>query len=114
MPNYRLDPVAFREELLNADWMVGEMLGRAEAGLAVAEATAPVSGEPDDEHRGRYKASFSVDARKHGGIHGDRAEGILSSDDPAALSIEFGHVTAEGRVVEGSYTLTRATDAMQA
>jgi hypothetical protein len=110
---YRLDPAAFREELLNADWMVALMREHAERGRAWAQENAPVSTEPDDDHPGRYKASFSVESRKHGGVHGDRAEAVLSSDDPAALSIEFGHQSRSGNHVEGHHTLTRAMDVMR-
>jgi hypothetical protein len=116
-PKYRLNPGAFRRNLLQADFMVAEMLRRAERVKAAAEASAPVSS-------GKYKTSFRVRVKKRGGIHADRAEGIVSSSDKGALAIEFGHFTrpsqgAEaavpfrrgGTFVDGHYTLTRALDA---
>lgn len=105
--SFTLHPEVFREQVLNADWMVEEMRARADRGREFAESTAPVSS-------GEYKSSFEVEAGKHGGIHHDRAEAILSSRDPAALPIEFGHQAPNGEHVEGSYTLTRAADVMGA
>jgi hypothetical protein len=103
---YKLDPVGFREHLLKAEFMVAEMRKRAERGVEFARAEAP-------EHTGHFKESLSSDVKRDGGIHGDRAEGIVSSSDDAALSIEFGHTTTEGHQVEGHYTLTRTLDVMK-
>lgn len=113
MGDYHLDYEAFDIELLNADFMLALMKERADAGKDYAEANAPVSNLPDDPHRGRYKASFETEVHAFGGADGRRAEGVLWSNDPAALSIEFGHVTSAGNYVEGSYTLTRAMDVMR-
>jgi len=125
MADYKLNRAGFREHLLNAPFMLDEMRRRAERGKEFAETTAPVSTEPDDEQLTRYKDSFSVDVHPNGGIHHDRAEAVLSSSDPAALSIEFGHIArfnAQGQFakanepavrethVDGSYTLTKAMD----
>lgn len=106
MVAYRLDPAAFRAELLNADWMVDAMRERAERGREFVQSAAPVD-------TGRFRSAVSVDARKRGGVHHDRAEAVLSSDDPAALSIEFGHAAPDGAHVEGAYTYTQAMDAMR-
>lgn len=105
MAKYTLNYEAFREELLNAPWMVEEMRSRAERGKAFAESIAP-------RDTGEFASSFEVDSGTHGGIHSDRAWATLSSNDPAALSKEFGH-EAGGRHVEGSYTLTKTMDVMR-
>jgi hypothetical protein len=103
---YRLNPGNFRREVLQADWMMAEVESRAQRGLVFAEATAP-------RETGAYSTRFRVRVRKNGGIHKDRAEALLVNTDPAALSIEFGHFTANRTTfVPGHHTLTRALDAM--
>lgn len=104
MANYKLNPAGFRANLLQSDFMAAEMAARAERVKAVAEASAPIE-------TGHYKESFEVKTSKRGGIHNDRAEGRVITTDPAALSIEFGHLTQGGTFVDGHYTLTRALDA---
>lgn len=75
-------------EMLRSDFMVAEMERRAEKVRAVAVATAPVDASSD--HPGRYKESFAVSSAKHGGIHKDRAQAIVSNDAPEALYVEYG------------------------
>lgn len=104
MTSYRLNPAAFREELLKSEFMAAEVEAHAERIRAVAEATSPVD-------TGQYASSFRVESTREGGIHRDRVSASVVNDDPAALSIEFGHVAPDGRVVPGHYTLTRALDA---
>ena len=89
--------------LLRADFMVAEMERRAEAVKALAEAIAPVYKGPDDPHRGRYKASFSVSSTDHGGSKGNRAAGIVTNSAPEALVVEFGDSKQRGH-----YTLRTA------
>jgi hypothetical protein len=103
-PKYRLNPAAFRKNLLQADFMVAEMGLRAQRVAETAEATA-------HEDTGNYKRRFRVKALRRGGIHEDRAEGRVVNTDPGALSIEFGHVTDGDTYVAGQYTMTSALDA---
>lgn len=103
MTQYKLLPAQFRQNLLQADWMVAEMRARAEKVKTAAEAAAPIE-------TGAYKQRFRIRTRKRGGIHKDRAEALVVSTDPAAMSIEFGH-SAHGEHVDGHYTLTKALDA---
>lgn len=70
-------------ELLRADFMQAEMLRRVEKGKALAEVIAP-------RDTGQFAASFHTSVNSHGGARHDRAEGVLTNDDPAALSIETG------------------------
>lgn len=79
-------------EMLNADFMVAEMERRAKMIEEWAFDRAPVySGRGKDDHRGRYKASFSSGAFPHGGVHGDRAEGWVENTAPEALYVEYGN-----------------------
>lgn len=114
MTRYVLDSEAFGRLVLRSEGMKADMHARADRVKAVFEATAPV-GEPyeDDHHAGRYKDSAEVES---GEMHvpdgrGIRAYGRVTVNDPAAMSIEFGHTASNGRHVEGSHTLTRALDA---
>jgi hypothetical protein len=91
------------DNLLRAGFMVAEMEKRAERVRALAEAIAPVYHGPDDPHRGRYKASFSVSSTDHGGSRGNRAAGVITSSDPQAFLIEFGDSKQAGH-----YTLRTA------
>jgi hypothetical protein len=94
LTKYRLDPAGFRRNLLQADFMVAEMHRRAERVKEAAEASAP-------QDTGEYRSSFKVETVRDGGIHHDRAEGRVVNTDPAALPIEFGHITKAGTFVEG-------------
>lgn len=96
MTTFRFDPVAFREQVLNADWMVAEMASRAERGLAFAEGIAP-------RRTGRYADSFGVQAGKDGGWSGDRAYGLLYNDSDHAVLVEY---------VDHHFVLHRSLDAM--
>ena len=79
------------DNVLRADFMVAEMGARAQRVMARAIATAPVySGPGEDEHRGRYKESFSVSTTDHGGWKGNRAAGIVTNDSPESAFVEFG------------------------
>jgi hypothetical protein len=102
---------AFDRLVLNSEMMRDAMHGRAERVQERFVETAPVSDEPDDEHRGRYKDSSTVESGLDGGPHHDRAYGRVTVHDPAAMSIEFGHRAEDGSHVEGSYTLTNALNA---
>lgn len=112
MTKYTLDPVAFRENLLNAPFMVEEMKRRAEAIKALAEATAPV--DEEGPHPGRYRDSFSIESGRDGGIHSDRAYAIVRNDavtdgkKPISLAVvvEFGTEHSPAH-----HTLGRAMDA---
>lgn len=93
---YTLHPAAFREELLNADWMVAEMHSRASRAKEIAISTAPF--DPDDTDGVHYKESFTVSAGKNGGREHDRAYGRLENSDTGdtaadstALIVEFGN-----------------------
>lgn len=73
-----------------------------------AIATAPIGDPRDDEHSGRYKASFHIRSHHHGGATNDRAEAIVYNDAPEALEVEFGH---RGR--EPYHTLLRAAEGVR-
>jgi len=90
-------------EMLRSDFMQAAMLEHAERIKAVAEATAPVGRPSEDEHAGRYKASFHVRVHARGGATGDRAEAIVSNDSPEARWVEWGT-----RDTDGHHTLARA------
>lgn len=103
MTSYRLDRAAFRQHLLNAEWMVAEMQQRAERGQAFAESVAP-DAPPYGEG---YVASFDVEAGRDGGVHHDRAYATLSNSDDAAVYLEFGTERTEAH-----HILTRSLDVM--
>lgn len=92
--------------MLRSDMMVSAMAARGERVLARAIGTAPVYKGPDDKHRGRYKARFSMSTTSHGGSRGNRAAAVIRNSDPAAFEIEFG--TSEEA---GHYTLRNALSA---
>lgn len=94
-------------EMLNAEFMQAEMLRRAELGKGFAEAVAPV--DADDDHPGRYKASFSVSSGAHGGPRHDRAYGRLENDSPEAEFVEYGSANNDAH-----HVLSRALDIMGA
>jgi hypothetical protein len=103
MTTYKLNRAAFREEILNAPWMVGEMERRAELGHAFAESIAP-DAPPIGEG---YIKSFVIFKGRDGGIHGDRAYAELANYSPHALFVEFGTDTNEAH-----HVLTRAMEVM--
>ena len=77
-------------EMLNADFMVADMLHRAEQVKAAAEAIAPF--DPHSKDGSHYKDSFSATAAAHGGAKKDRAAGTVTNTDDAAFYIEYGNV----------------------
>lgn len=69
------------------------MIARAERVATQARATAPVDADPDDAHRGRYKASFKVTGGIRKGSRGGRrrrAYGRVTNNAPEALDVEYG------------------------
>lgn len=80
-------------QMLCADFMIAEMDRRAHRVLAAAQSFAPVDEDLDDEHRGRYKASFKVTSgiRPGGGGRKRRAFGRVTNDAPEALDVEYGN-----------------------
>jgi hypothetical protein len=100
--------------MLNAPWMIEEMVDRGRKVMEYAQATAPVyEGTGEDPHRGRYKGSFRLQAFAHGGRHHDRAEARITNDAPEAKMVEYGgHVweseRGEWRFQEGHHTLRNA------
>jgi hypothetical protein len=90
--------------MLNADFMVAAMLTRALRVKAAAEAIAPFDpGSTDGTH---YRDSFTAEAHPKGGVHHDRAAGVVSNDDGAAFFIEWGN-----RNITRHRVLGRALDA---
>jgi len=87
-------------EMLNADFMVADMLGRAEKVKAAAEAAAPF--DPNSKDGGHYKDSFSATAAAHGGVKKDRASGTVTNTDEAAFYIEYGNVHVTKRRTLGT------------
>lgn len=112
MSRYVHNYEAFDQQVLASGWMEADMRARAERIKEQFEATAPV-GEPyeGDDHPGRFRDSARVTSGTAHFGQGIRAYGRVHVDDPAALSIEFGHHAKNGRFVEGSHTLTNALDA---
>lgn len=105
MVDYRFDYEAFGVHVLNAAWMVEEMRRRAEAGKAFAEAIAPFDADdPDGQH---YRDAFEADAHPYGGVHHDRAVGILRNTDNAARIVEYGNSKTPEHA-----TLRKALDVM--
>jgi hypothetical protein len=117
---------AFGRQVLRSEGMRANMDARAQRVAEQFRATAPV-GEPaePDEHAGRFRDSAVVSSGTAGGPEGDRAYGRVTLEDPAAMSIEYGHVAEfdeHGRFatrgtgvrtqyIPGSHTLTAALDA---
>jgi hypothetical protein len=84
---YHHDYEAFRANVLKADWMLEEMLVRAERVLVRAETTAPF--DIQDEDGTHYRDCFVLS----GGFREDRAYGRVSNTDmPTALFVEYGTV----------------------
>lgn len=107
MAGYELDPAAFREHVLNADWLEAHLVQRAERGKAVAEGIAP-DAPPIGEG---YKQSFTVEHGKNGppgAGEPNRAWAMLVNDDDAAVYVEFGN----GHPGTAQHVMQRAKDSM--
>lgn len=104
MADYHLDYAAFGEHVLNAEWMVAHMRGRAERMKAFALGISPF--DSDDADGRHYVEGFEVDAHAHGGVHHDRAVGILRNTDSSAVFVEFGNVNTPEHAI-----LRKALDA---
>jgi hypothetical protein len=105
--SYNPDHEGMRQ-FLNSDMMLLLVTSVADQIRARAMASAPVGDPREDEHPGRYAASFHVSSHIHGGATGDRAEAIVSNTAPEAVWVEFGH---RGR--EPYHTLKRAAMEMR-
>jgi len=68
--------------LMNGPEMQQMLRGIAEKGVPYAESISP-------ERTGEYRASFSVEVRSHGGVHGDRAEAKIVNSSPHAARVEW-------------------------
>lgn len=101
MTDYRLNPVAFRAELLNAPWMVAEMDRHAVKGFEFAESVAPVD-------TGAYKSSFFIRSGTNGGVHHDRAFAELDNTADDAVFVEYGNGKQDGQ-----HVMHRAMDVMR-
>lgn len=93
------------EQFLNSMGMVRLVEDVAERIRDRAIVIAPVGDPRDDEHSGRYKASFHIRSHRFGGATSDRAEAIVYNDSPEAFEVEFGH---RGR--EPYHTMLRAAE----
>lgn len=91
-------------EMLRADFMLADMVRRAEEVKATAESIAPVYEQ--GRHPGRYKAAFRVEADPRGGHRHDRAVGRVVNDSPEAFIVEYGN-----RNTPRHRTLGKALDA---
>lgn len=89
--------------LLESDMLMRVVERVAEGIMTHAIASAPVGDPAEDEHAGRYKASFNIRTSYHGGATGDRVEAVVYNDSPEAASVEYGH-----RGAEPYHTLLRA------
>lgn len=95
-------------EFLNSPGMMRLVEHYADKIRDRAEAMAPI-GEPwEDDHPGRYKASFHVRSHRLGGATSDRAEAIVYNDSPEAVFVEYGH-----RGLEPYHTLLRAAQQVE-
>lgn len=103
MTTYRLDRAAFREHLLNAEWMVAEMDRRAVKGYEFARDISP-DATPLEEG---YIASFVIFSGRDGGTENDRAYAELANTSDHAVYVEFGTEHQEAH-----HVLTRAMDVM--
>lgn len=119
---------AFGRQVLNSPQLAAKLHARGERVAEVFRSTAPV-GEPyeGDDHPGRFRDSVTVHTAPNSGPAGDRVQTRITVNDPAGLSIEFGHHVyrdARGRFTHapgtgpsrveylpGSRTLTNAMDA---
>jgi hypothetical protein len=109
--NYTHDHRAFGELVLNSDFMEAEMRERAEHAAEYARSIAPV--DENGPHPGRYRDSIHAESGKHGGVHHDRAYGLVTADaltddgQSLALIVEFGTENQEGH-----HVLIRSLDAL--
>lgn len=126
MTRYVHHDAAFGRLVLNSDELAARTNAAGERVAEVFRATAPV-GEPyeGDDHPGRYRDSVRVETAKHAGPGEDRVQTRIHVDDPAGLSIEFGHhvhrdergrfthgpAAGAAEYIPGSRTLTNAMDA---
>lgn len=89
--DYHLDYKAFDANVLCADWMLADMLSRAERMKALAEAIAPeaVKGDDTDPH---YRDCFEADAYLYTNHKTGkrRASGVLRNTSAIAIAVEFG------------------------
>lgn len=90
-------------ELLNSQMLLRVVERTGQQIMDRAIEMAPVGSPIDDEHAGRYKASFHMESHLLGGATHDRAEAIVYNDSPEAKYVEFGH-----RGAEPYHTLLRA------
>ena len=102
MSDYTPSEVGMRE-FLNSEMLMRVVERTGEQIMVRAIAAAPVGDPSEDEHPGRYKASFHLHSHRYGGATGDRVEAIVYNDSPEAVQVEYGH---RGR--EPYHTLLRA------
>lgn len=76
-------------QLLRSEMVLAEMVRRAAAIKAAAEAIAPVGG-PGDPHSGVYKASFYVRSTTRGGRRRNRAAAYVGNSAYYARWVEYG------------------------
>jgi hypothetical protein len=126
MARYEHKYAAFDRLVLNATQLAEKLDAKGQAVAARFRETAPV-GEPyeSDDHPGRYRDSVTVETSSRDFGRGERVNTRIQVNDPAGLSIEFGHHVQRdehGRFshtagvgtpefIEGSHTLTNAIDA---
>jgi hypothetical protein len=102
---YHHDYEAFRANVLKADWMLEEMLVRAERVLVRAETTAPF--DIQDEDGTHYRDCFVLS----GGFREDRAYGRVSNTDmPTALFVEYGTVNTPRTAPSATRSTRQAAD----
>lgn len=91
----------------NASLIAARMAGESSAMDVAAERVANKARELARQHveTGHFEASIHT-AKTPG--RGGVTDRVAYTDDPAALSIEFGHVTSTGKRVPGQLIFTRA------
>lgn len=99
---YTPNEVGMRE-FLNSEMLLRVVENTGREIMERAIVMAPVGDPAEDEHPGRYKASFHMRSGRFGGATGDRVEAIVYNDSPEAVQVEYGH---RGR--EPYHTLLRA------
>lgn len=97
--------------LMNGPEMQAMLRQVAEKGKTYAESISPVGVPPEDRHPGEYKASFAVDARANGGVHGDRAEAKIVNTSVYAAALEWGN-GAYPPYAHGYHVLNRTAAAL--
>ena len=105
--SYTPDEAGMRE-FLNSEMLLRVVEHTGEQIMGRAIAMAPVGDPWEDEHPGRYKASFHMRVHTNGGATSDRAEAIVYNDSPEAVQVEYGH---RGR--EPYHTLLRAASELR-